>query len=193
MPKPPVEAPAAEYVTLDRLTPWPKNPDPPSPKDVRTIARSIKRFGFGEPILARLANGEIIAGHARYLASRRLKLETVPVRWMDLSEDEAHVLALADNKIAANRKRDWDGEQIEGILDDLESKNVNLANGTGFTEEEIDSILEDEEATDALTAEEVAVDVFDTTFTLHVTGPTRLHPDVLEALQRISGIDVVVD
>lgn len=61
--------PAAEDVALDRVHAWPRNPHPPSEKNVREIMQSIRRFGFGEPILARRENGEIIAGHARFLAA----------------------------------------------------------------------------------------------------------------------------
>ena len=41
----------ATDVPLDRIHPWPKNPDKPTPKHVREICRSVKRFGWGEPIL----------------------------------------------------------------------------------------------------------------------------------------------
>jgi ParB-like chromosome segregation protein Spo0J len=133
----------AELVPIERIHEWPQNPDPPEPKDVRTIARSIRRFGWGEPILARLENGEIIAGHGRYRAAKRLKLKAVPVRYMNLSEDEAHLLALADNKIAANRQRDWDGEDVANILDELEEKGFDLEKGTGFSDDELDDILGD--------------------------------------------------
>ena len=143
--------PAAEDVTLDRIHPWPKNPDPPTPKHVREIMRSVKRFGWGEPILARVANGEIIAGHARYLAARRLKLATVPVRFMDLSEGEAHMLALADNKIPANRERDWTSDDIAGIMEELEANGTDVEMGTGFDEEEIDALIGDPD--DPLTSE----------------------------------------
>jgi ParB-like chromosome segregation protein Spo0J len=137
----PVGAAAAEYVTLDKLHAWPKNPDPPSAKNVRELARSIRRFGFGAPMLARLANGEIIAGHARFLAAKRIKLDTVPVRFMDLTEGEAHLLALADNKHADNRVRDWTGDAIKEILEEAEAEGSDVENGTGFSEKDIDGLL----------------------------------------------------
>ena len=138
---PPDARPAAENVPLDRIHEWPRNPHKPSTQDVRDVARSIKRFGFGAPIVARQENGELIAGHSRYLAAKRLKLTTVPVRFMDLSEQEAHVHALADNKIPSNRKRDWTDESIAAILEEAEAAGVDVEAGTGFDEDEIDALL----------------------------------------------------
>ena len=117
---------AAEYVAIDRLHAWPKNPHPPSPRNVRELSRSIKRFGFGSPILARRENGEVICGHARLYAAKRLRMTEVPVRWSDLSESEAHVLALADNKLASNRKRDWDDDSIKEILEEAADHGVEI-------------------------------------------------------------------
>jgi hypothetical protein len=136
-----IAEPAAEYVALDKIHAWPRNPHPPSLKNVRDVARSIKRFGFGEPILARRENGEIIAGHCRLLAAHRLRLDRVPVRWSDLPESEAHVLALADNKLASNRDRDWTDDSIAAILEEAEAAGTDVEVGTGFDEDEIDKLL----------------------------------------------------
>ena len=131
--------PAAEHVKLDALTPWKKNPKSIEPKDVRELARSIRRFGFGSPIVARKANGEIIAGHLRYAAAKHLRLETVPVRFMDLGENEAHAMAIADTKI--QQRRDFDEEQLAQVMESLEEEGVDLTHGTGFDDDAIDEIL----------------------------------------------------
>jgi ParB-like chromosome segregation protein Spo0J len=136
-----IEDIAAEYVSLTRIHPWEKNPKPIEPKHVRELSRSIKRFGFGDPIVARKENGEIIAGHLRFAAARRLKLERVPVRFLDLSESEAHVMALAETKL--ERMRDFDDEQVAARLDELEEQGADLGFGTGFSDDDIDKLLED--------------------------------------------------
>src|SRR4051812_34052111 len=94
------QPPAAEWVALEALKLWADNPRDNDGEPVERVMRSIKRFGFGAPILARKADGEIIAGHARYKAAIVMGLERVPVRYLDLSKREAHLLALADNRIA---------------------------------------------------------------------------------------------
>jgi len=138
-----VDAVAAVYVPLSRVHPWRDNPrwkdKKKRDKAVRLIAKSIRRFGFGEPMLARLENGEIIAGHTRWMAARRLGLEIVPVRFMDLPEHEAHALALADNKIAEFGQ--WDEDKLEHVIRQLEENDVDLEEGTGFDEDEIEEML----------------------------------------------------
>lgn len=55
----------AEWVSPDDLVPWPGNPRKNDGKPVEAVAKSIERFGFSSPIVARRENGEIIAGHTR--------------------------------------------------------------------------------------------------------------------------------
>lgn len=124
------------WTKIDQLHAWDKNPRHHPPAAVREVARSIRRLGWGAPIVARQGNGEVVAGHRRLLAAELIKAswetatkkqrETwhpdavrtavhceVPVRFGDWSESDAHLLALADNKHAEN------GEYSEGALDAL--------------------------------------------------------------------------
>lgn len=99
------QLPAAEMVNVEALTPWAGNPRV-NTHAVSRVADSITRFGFAAPILARRENGEVIAGHTRLLAAKSLGLRSVPVRYLDLSERDAHMLAVADNKLG--EIADWD-------------------------------------------------------------------------------------
>ena len=130
---------AAVWVRLDELHPWDGNPRLDQPVD--DVARSIKRFGFAAPILARLGCGEIIAGHTRYKAAQKLGLETVPVRWMDLSDSEARALALADNRLT--EAASWDDVALRTELRSLELVGLDLG-GLGFTADELMCLLRPE-------------------------------------------------
>lgn len=90
---------AAEWIAPDKLTPWKDNPRLNTGEPVRKVIDSIKRFGFSAPIVARAENLEIIAGHTRWLAARALGLKRVPVRLLNVTESEAHLLALTDNRL----------------------------------------------------------------------------------------------
>lgn len=90
--------PAAVWVKLSKLLPWVGNPRKNDPAVIFAV-ESVKRFGWGAPLVARKANGEILAGHTRIKAAFQLGLKEVPVRYLDLSEKEAHAYAIADNKI----------------------------------------------------------------------------------------------
>ena len=110
-----VEA-AAEWVAPEKLKPWVRNPRK-NDLAVADVVRSIEQFGFGAPIVARRATGEIIAGHTRLKAALRLKLDRVPVRYLDVSEEDAHRLALADNKLGEIAA--WDDLELGELLDEL--------------------------------------------------------------------------
>jgi len=125
---------AAEFVPLAQLKPWEHNPRQ-NRKAIEQVAQSIKRFGFASPIIARKANGEIIAGHTRYEAAKKLGLKTVPVRFLDLDPTDAHLLALADNKLG--EIAEWDEAILAGVLKEMKSQLPD----TGFTESEYEALV----------------------------------------------------
>lgn len=130
---------AAVWVPIDELHVWKDNPRKNDGAPVKKVADSIHRFGFASPIIAR-RNGEIIAGHTRYKAAKQLKLDRVPVRYMDLEPDAAHLLALADNRTA--EEAEWDDAMLSAVLGQLESQGADLA-ATGFDEKELERLLRD--------------------------------------------------
>lgn len=139
----------AEWVDISRLVPWVGNPRK-NDKAVKRVADSIKRFGFGAPVLARKENGEIIAGHTRVRAARRLGMRRVPVRYLDLNETDAHLLALADNKL--NEIAEWDEGAVAELLS---SVSIRDALEAGWDAEAISDMASalieraDDEVTDA--------------------------------------------
>lgn len=130
--------PAAEWVALDALHEWPGNPRR-NDENVDRVALSIERFGFSAPIVARRADGEIIAGHTRWRAAHKLGLKRVPVRWMDLDAEAAHLLALADNRLT--ELSEWDEPTLLAYLGDLRMRDCNAAEVAGWTDLEIDAML----------------------------------------------------
>jgi site-specific DNA-methyltransferase (adenine-specific) len=131
-------APAAVWEPLTALKPWAANPRDNS-KAVAEVAKSIRRFGWGAPIVANKRDGEIIAGHTRFAAAERLKLDQVPVRWLDLDPADAHALALADNKVG--EVATWDDATLANVLRELREADESLLGDTGFSDEEIANLL----------------------------------------------------
>ena len=129
---------AAVYVDPSTLTPWNQNPRN-NEAAIDEVAKSIQRFGFASPIVARTADGRVIAGHTRLAAALRLGLEDVPVRFLDIDEQLASALALADNKIGEIAT--WDDETLGRVLAELEQDGMDLG-GLGWDEDELDRILE---------------------------------------------------
>ena len=130
---------AAVWLLITDLKPWDKNPRR-NAEAVAKVADSMKRFGFGAPILARQENHQIIAGHTRWLAAKKLGLQRVPVRLLDLDPADAQLLALADNKLG--EIAEWDDDMLARVLEDLKAGNADMA-ASGFDTKEIDRLLAD--------------------------------------------------
>ena len=131
----PLPSLSVEEVPIDRLRPDPANPRRISPEELDSLERSIREFGFVQPVLARRENRTVIGGHQRLVAARRLGLATVPVTYLDLSIEQSRLLNLALNKISGS----WDEQLLARLLSDLQTS-VDLSL-SGFGEDEIADLL----------------------------------------------------
>lgn len=129
---------AAVWVDIADLKPWASNPRDNS-KAIAEVAKSIRRFGWGSPIVANKRDVEIIAGHTRFAAAAKLKLDKVPVRWLDLDPADAHALALADNKVG--EVATWDDATLRQVLHELQDADASLLADTGFSDEELAALM----------------------------------------------------
>jgi DNA modification methylase len=132
---------AIQYVSPDRLRPYPGNARTHSRKQLKLIENSIKRFGFTNPILV-TDDFEVVAGHGRLQAAKSLGMQLVPVVALSsLSEADKKALRIADNRIAelSNWDRDILAIEYQG-LDDLQFDDIEV---TGFSLGEIDTILDE--------------------------------------------------
>ena len=131
--------PAAEWVPLSKLPPWEDNPRPAdNSANVARVAASIERFGFSAPIVARKKNGMVIGGHTRLQAAETLEMKSVPVRFMDISHEDAVLLALADNRLQDLGLTD--DEALARVLRALEEENLDLSIA-GYSSDDLDAIL----------------------------------------------------
>ena len=86
---------------------------------VDAVANSIKEFGFKVPIVID-KNYEIVAGHTRVLAAKKLGLTEIPcVIADDLTPEQIRAYRLADNK--THELSEWDFDllniELDGIFD----------------------------------------------------------------------------
>ena len=149
---------AAVWVPCDTLQPWPGNPRKNDGSPVDAVAASLIRFGWGSPIVAQ-KSGTIVAGHTRWKAARALakrwdsatkderkkwhpeaertaKDGLVPVRYVDLPDHEAHLLAVADNKVGELAR--WDDDLLAEVLAMYDEPDFEVA---GFTQRELDALI----------------------------------------------------
>jgi DNA modification methylase len=143
-----------ERWSVDRLIPYARNARTHSPEQVAQIAASIAEFGWTNPILVG-ADGVVIAGHARLLATRKLGISDVPVIVLDhLSDSQRRALVIADNRLALNAG--WDEEMLRVELEALREDEFNL-DLLGFGVEEMDALLAEPEAAIAGNTDDDAV------------------------------------
>jgi len=134
---------------VEDLIPYALNSRTHSDEQVAQLAASIREFGFTNPVLVDEANN-LIAGHGRLLAARKLKMEQVPaVVVTGLDERKRRALVIADNKLALNAG--WDDEALRVELEDLAGDFGALM---GFSEDELVELLKSDEGTEGLTDED---------------------------------------
>ncbi len=124
-------------IPINQLRPDPVNPRRIYESELESLTRSIKEFGFVQPVLARREDYTVIGGHQRILAARRLGMETVPVLFLDLTREEGRLLNLALNRISG----DWDQALLGRLLADLESVPDIDISLSGFADHEIAKLL----------------------------------------------------
>jgi DNA modification methylase len=122
---------------IEKLIPYARNARTHSDEQVGQIAASIREWGWTTPILVD-EDGNIIAGHGRTMAAKRLGLREVPVMvasgWSD-AKKRAYVLA--DNKLAINAG--WDESMLALELKELGETGFDL-DLTGFSLDEITAL-----------------------------------------------------
>ena len=91
-----------EYVELSTLKPYENNAKIHTEEQIAQICESIVQFGMNDPI-AVWHDNEIIEGHGRLLACKRLGMKTVPViRLDDLTDEERRAYMNAHNQLTMN-------------------------------------------------------------------------------------------
>ena len=101
-----------EYVDVDTLVPYANNAKIHTEKQIGEIANSIREFGFNDPIgVWTNADGEteIVEGHGRVLAAKKLGMGTLPIVRLDhLTDDERRAYAHVHNQTTLTSGFDWD-------------------------------------------------------------------------------------
>ena len=122
---------------IDKLVPYARNPRK-NDAAVDRMCGTIREFGFKIPVLAR-SDGEVVDGHLRLKAARKLGITEIPVILCD-EWTEAQVKAF---RLMVNRSvtwAEWDEELLALELQELNEADFDLSL-TGFDPGEIDGLL----------------------------------------------------
>jgi DNA modification methylase len=130
-----------EIVDINTIKPYENNPRKLKDSAIEKVAKSIKEFGFRQPIVVDKEK-IIVVGHTRYRASKKLGLTNVPITIADnLTPEQINAYRIADNR--TNEEAEWDIELLKTELKDLQLKDFDL-DLTAFNEDELNNFLFEE-------------------------------------------------
>jgi len=126
-----------QHWPIERLIDYARNPRK-NDHAVEQMASVISEFGFRIPVVAK-STGELVDGHLRLKAARRLGLTTVPVVLADeLTDSQIKAFRLLANRSATWAQ--WDDALLALELEDLKLAEFDLSL-TGFEDDEISRLL----------------------------------------------------
>jgi ParB-like chromosome segregation protein Spo0J len=120
-----------KQVPIDELVPHPENA---RRGNVDAIAESLQRNGQFRPVLVQRSTNYVLAGNHTVMAAKQLGWEKVSVSFVDVDDEAARRILLADN-----RTSDLSGYDEAALADLLQS--IPGLDGTGFDTEDLDRLL----------------------------------------------------
>ncbi len=106
--------------------------------DFGAIHESIEANGFFGALVVQRSTQKILAGNHRYAAAKQLGYTELPVTWVDVSDDAALRILLADNRTA--RLGHDEPNALAELLAELAGTDKGLI-GTGYDGDALDQLL----------------------------------------------------
>jgi hypothetical protein len=104
--------------------------------DVGLIAQSLSKNGQFRPIVVNKADNSILVGNHTWKAAKSLGWKEIAVSWVDVDEEAAARIVLADNRTADLGS--YDHVELVEVLKDMKS-----FEGTGYTGDDVDELLKE--------------------------------------------------
>lgn len=103
---------------IQTLKPYKKNPKNHNDKDVDLIIKSIKKSGWGDPLLVCPETNEVLSGNGRLMDAKKLGMEQVPVVYApkELTEEQKANLVIASNKLV---EVSGYNKNLEGLIEEF--------------------------------------------------------------------------
>jgi ParB family chromosome partitioning protein len=144
-------APRIEIRQLSELRAYEFNARVHDGAQIDALKRSIKEFGFTNPVLVH-PSGRIIAGHGRVKAAYELGFTEVPCLVLDnLSERQVRAYTIADNQLP--QMATWNFDMLAVEIDELQDQGFDIST-LGFNDEELTEMLGSPDELPEITTEE---------------------------------------
>ncbi len=124
------------YADVSEVDPHPENANM---GDLDAIKESIRINGYYAPILVQSSTGYILAGNHRYRAARELGHTAVPVIYIDVDDEAAKRIMVADNR--TTRLGHDDDALLAALLEEIGDSDTGLL-GTGYSHADLQTLLD---------------------------------------------------
>lgn len=132
-----------QLIDVEKLKPYDKNP---RKGNVRAIAESLATNKQYRPIVVQQKTNKILAGNHTWQAAKSLNWEKISVVYVDVDEESAAKIVLADNR--TNDLAGYDSEVLAQVLDSITDPTI----GTGYSQNDLDIIAKASESAAQLSA-----------------------------------------
>lgn len=122
---------------LDAIRPHPENPHE---GDLGALHESIETNGFYGSVVAQRSTGYVLAGNHRLMAAQQAGADAIPVTYVDVDDETARRILLADNRIA--KLGIENSAALADLLQTIQAESGTLE-GTGYDAEALDELLAD--------------------------------------------------
>ena len=125
-------------VSVDELNGATYNPRKITPYQLRSLKKSIEKYGILEPLIVNKTTGNtVVGGHQRLRIAKELGIKEVPVQFIEMSDpDEEKSLNLALNKVGG----EFDRPKLVSLFQSMDLKALDLQM-TGFSRDEVNKML----------------------------------------------------
>ena len=129
-----------EMISVRSLKTYHKNP---RRGNIEKVAESLKGNGQFKPILVNRGSktgreNEILAGNHTFLAARKLGWPEIWVSWVDLDENAAKKIVVADN--GSTDDASYDDQILMDLLSEIKAEEGDLI-GTTYTDDALDDLV----------------------------------------------------
>lgn len=122
---------------IGEIKEWDHNSRIHTKRNIEALKTSLKSFDQYKPIVVQKSSMRIIAGNGTYAAAVALGWDKIYCNIVDIDDQKAEALAIADNRTGLLSQ--WDEKQLTESLKSLQiSGDLNL---TGFDDLELDKML----------------------------------------------------
>lgn len=123
-----------EDVSISELRPHPRNYRAHPEDQLVHLEASIQKHGmYRNVVIAR--EGTILAGHGVVEAARRLGMETIPAKRLDLDPDETRALEVMTGDNEVDHLGEVDDRQLTELLKEIKDNDLDGLLGTGYDEQ----------------------------------------------------------